>query len=111
MGYLVLLGILSWIVTTLPLTIIQFVLTAALPLDNIGLVSGISAGLSSIFTVLWQPLNVAAVVLLYYDLRVRKEGYDLALRVERLEAEVSPPNVEAPEPPLLPPGTEPEAPV
>jgi hypothetical protein len=54
----------------------------------IGLAIGVIAGLGSVLGVLWQPINVAAIVLLYYDLRVRKEGYDLALRVDQLEAQV-----------------------
>jgi hypothetical protein len=53
-----------------------------------GWATGVSSGLGIIGGVLWAPLAAVAVVLLYYDLRVRKESYDLALRVERLEAEV-----------------------
>jgi hypothetical protein len=42
---------------------------------------------NAILPVLWSPLSAAAFVLLYYDLRVRQEGYDLSLRVQQLEAE------------------------
>jgi Membrane domain of glycerophosphoryl diester phosphodiesterase len=38
--------------------------------------------------VLWQPLAVAAYVMLYYDLRMRNQGYDLELRIQQLETEV-----------------------
>lgn len=38
--------------------------------------------------VLWLPVWTAALVMLYYDLRVRREGYDLALRVEKLASDL-----------------------
>ncbi|MEZ4663216.1 MAG: hypothetical protein R2911_37190 [Caldilineaceae bacterium] len=40
---------------------------------------------SALFSVIWQPFLVGAIVLFYYDLRIRK-GYDLELRVQQLEA-------------------------
>ncbi|CAN5482012.1 hypothetical protein BH10CHL1_BH10CHL1_45690 [soil metagenome] len=48
------------------------------------------SAVNAILPVLWQPLASAAFVMLYYDLRVRQEGYDLNLRVQQLEAEVQP---------------------
>lgn len=39
--------------------------------------------------VLWQPLAVSAYVILYYDLRMRNQGYDLELRIQQLETEVT----------------------
>ncbi|MSP12748.1 MAG: hypothetical protein EXR62_07305 [Chloroflexi bacterium] len=86
-GYLLLLWLLSLLVTGLPILVIQQFILALLP-QSLGWASGISTALGSIANVLWQPLYVAAIVLLYYDLRVRHESYDLALRVGRLEAEV-----------------------
>ncbi|MBI3943873.1 MAG: hypothetical protein HY326_12725 [Chloroflexi bacterium] len=86
-GYLFLLWLLSLFVTGLPILVIQQFILALLP-QSLGWATGISTALGSIANVLWQPLYVAAIVLLYYDLRVRKESYDLALRVGRLEAEV-----------------------
>lgn len=44
---------------------------------------------SALLPVLWQPLAVAAYVMLYYDLRMRNQGYDLELRIDQLEAEVA----------------------
>ena len=40
--------------------------------------------LSKLLTILWLPLQAAAYMFFYYDLRVRAEGYDLAQRVEQL---------------------------
>jgi len=44
--------------------------------------------IGALLPVLWQPLQMAAQVMLYYDLRVRNEGYDLEMRINQLEAEV-----------------------
>ncbi|MBX3009863.1 MAG: glycerophosphoryl diester phosphodiesterase membrane domain-containing protein [Caldilineaceae bacterium] len=52
--------------------------------------------LGALLPVLWQPLAVAAYTVLYYDLRMRNQGYDLELRVQQLEAEVA----RAAQPPL-----------
>lgn len=51
-----------------------------------GALSGAVSGLLGVF---WQPLFVAAIVLLYYDLRVRHEGYDLAQRIENMASTVT----------------------
>lgn len=37
----------------------------------------------------WTPIATAGYVMLYYDLRMRKQGYDLELRIEALETEVA----------------------
>ncbi len=55
---------------------------------NAGMI--IFSAVNAILPVLWQPLATAAIVMLYYDLRVRQEGYDLDLRVQQLEAELQP---------------------
>lgn len=36
--------------------------------------------------ILIQPISLGVAVLLYYDLRIRKEGYDLELAAQRMEA-------------------------
>ncbi len=57
-------------------------------LPNAGMI--VFSAVNAILPVLWQPLASAAFVMLYYDLRVRQEGYDLNLRVQQLEAELQP---------------------
>jgi membrane-anchored glycerophosphoryl diester phosphodiesterase (GDPDase) len=47
----------------------------------------IFALLGSVFPVLWQPIHMAAQVMLYHDLRVRNEGYDLQMQIDQLETE------------------------
>ncbi len=87
-GYLALLSVLSFIVVSVPQIVIQQLLTLVL-LDNIGVAFGLSTAFSSLLTVLWQPLFTAAIVLLYFDLRVRSESYDLDLRVQQIEQAVN----------------------
>jgi len=87
-GYLLLLYLLSMVIISLPQGIIQQLLIVFLPPAMTEYAFVVSTALGSLFTVLWQPFYMAAVVLLYYDLRVRKESYDLELRLQQLEAEV-----------------------
>ncbi len=58
------------------------------PLSLSGLADGI-------FRILWEPRFAAAAVMLYYDLRTRHHGYDLALRVTQLEAAIPSPQASA----------------
>ena len=46
--------------------------------------------IGAVFPVLWQPIQIAAHVMLYHDLRIRNQSYDLDLQISRLEAEVTP---------------------
>ncbi len=91
-GYVVLLYLITAIVVGLPVGLIQQLILLLLGTSSLGLATILSSAISSIFSVLWTPLYICAVVLLYYDLRVRVEGYDLALRIEQLENELRPPN-------------------
>ena len=87
-GYVILLYLITAIVVSIPTGLIQQLLLFALPSSAMPVVISVSTAISSLFTVVWTPLYVCAVVLLYYDLRVRAEGYDLSLRVQQLEAEM-----------------------
>ena len=46
----------------------------------------VSTAIGSLFSVLWAPFNAGALVLLYFAFRVRKESYDLELRIDRMAA-------------------------
>ncbi len=92
-GYVFLLSLLSLLVISLPLIVIQQALLAVLPLAQSPVILGLSTALSSLLGVLWQPLYAAAIVLFYYDLRVRTEDYDLTQRVDALAATVVEPAV------------------
>lgn len=51
---------------------------------NPGLAQALNQGLSMAASTLVQPVQIIGLVLLYYDLRVRKEGFDLELLAQAL---------------------------
>lgn len=51
--------------------------------------SALGTALGTILSALYVPLSAATYVVLYYDLRVRRENLDLDQRVQQLEAETS----------------------
>ena len=85
-GYVLLLGLLYGVLY-LGLISIAFFAAALVYKTSVGASIAIYAAVGAILPVLWQPLSTAAFVLLYYDLRVRQEGYDLLLRVQQIEGE------------------------
>ncbi len=85
LGIVVLLMILVQIVVWIPVIIISMVLSlmlggAADPLQNYLLRQSITLLTTYAAQILVLPISLSAYTLLYYDLRVRKEGYDLQLR-------------------------------
>lgn len=87
-GYVVLLWLVSALVVSFPVGIFQQALVIFLTPSALGAATSISTAIGSLFSVLWVPFNVGAIVLLYYDLRVRKESYDLELRIDQMAAEM-----------------------
>ncbi|MBN2006096.1 MAG: glycerophosphoryl diester phosphodiesterase membrane domain-containing protein [Anaerolineae bacterium] len=60
----------------------------------------ISTGVTLVSGLLYTPLQLTAMTLLYFDLRVRTEGFDLTWTTEHaLDEEISPENVIAQAPP------------
>ena len=88
-GYLILLNILLYLLIYLPATVLQTIMVVILQADSFELIMGFSAAFSSLFSIVSIPFYIGAVVLLYYDLRIRKESYDLELRVADLEEQVA----------------------
>ena len=86
LGYSLLLFLLNFLVLTLPFLLIQWVIVIVVPSGEVTLANTLSSAASAFAGIFWQPLYAAALVLFYYDLRVRREGYDLALRVGQLAA-------------------------
>jgi len=86
-GYTLLLWLIGALVVSVPLGFFQQIFLLLLAPVAPAAATTISTALGSLFSVLWVPFNVGAVVLLYYDLRVRKESYDLELRIEQMAAE------------------------
>lgn len=87
--YVVLLAIFSALVISLPLALTQQVALVLLPsqMSTILILSTVAGYLLNLF---YQPFYATGVVMFYYDLRVRAEAYDVALRVAALEAELTP---------------------
>ena len=87
--FVVLLWVFSFVVISLPVGVAQWVGMVAVP-SQIVLVGILSTAASYILNLFYQPFFAAGMTLFYYDLRVRAEAYDVALRVSALEAEVAP---------------------
>ena len=52
------------------------------------LAEGASRGASNVLSVLLEPFRIAAMTILYYGFRLRKEGFDLEIMAEELEADI-----------------------
>ncbi len=92
-GLLLLLVILNTVVLALPISLIQFVTLVLVTPQMFGVVNGLLTGLNYLVSILWYPFLTWTLVLVYYDLRVRTENYDLTLRVQTLERSVRPPTL------------------
>jgi hypothetical protein len=85
LGVLFATGLLTYLVAGLPGLLLAYGLLALFPDQQIApLTELVLTGLSLILTL---PLSTGVTVLLYYDLRVRREGYDMALEAERLSTD------------------------
>ncbi|MGB8644949.1 MAG: hypothetical protein WCF84_06910 [Anaerolineae bacterium] len=63
-------------------------------LNSASLVSVLSGAIGAVIGILVSPIQFTVLVLLYYDIRIRKEGYDLVLRVEAMNAAPAPVRLE-----------------
>jgi hypothetical protein len=90
MRYVFLLSVLNFVVLGLPVALLQWLLLVALPPDLLEATGGLVTGIGFLFNILWQPFLAIALTLLYFDLRVRHESYDLELHITRIEAELRP---------------------
>ncbi len=112
-GYALLLGLLALVFYLVPLGLMQFFLIANAfePSNTLLMVSFGMSTLVSIINILWTPVYLTGLLILYYDLKLRhRPGTSLEQRIEALAAEASP--VEtflSPEPEKLPPGPDAEA--
>ena len=88
--YVILLTVLNFVVIGLPVALLQWLLLVVLTPEMLDVVGGLVAGISFLFSIFWQPLLAIALTLLYFDLRVRRESYDLELQIAGIEAELRP---------------------
>jgi hypothetical protein len=89
-GYLVLLLAFNAFVLGLPVAVLQWLMVFLLTPQTIAWFGGILVGLNYLLGIVWTPLMILALVLLYFDLRVRAESYDLDIRIKQLEDSVPP---------------------
>ena len=70
-GYVILLGLLVIILPALIEDALEWIIEIILPTNTFELMMGWSSAFSSFFLIIGTPFYIAAVVLLYYDLRIR----------------------------------------
>ena len=88
-GYTMLLVLLIQLFNYALAILLQMAMSAILPDLYLGLQTGLVSAVHSIMSIVSVPIYTGAVVLLYYDLRIRSENYDLVMRVAELEEQVS----------------------
>lgn len=89
-GYIFLLALLNSIVLGLPLLLLQALALIVMASEFFGWINGLISGVGYLISVLWYPFFALVLVLIYYDLRVRRESLDLRLRVQALESSLRP---------------------
>jgi hypothetical protein len=85
-------GVLTYLIGTLPALIITYVLGLASPASASSLAPGITTAVSQAGLIFALPLQIAISTLLYFDLRIRREGYDLEMLARQTEAPAGSPN-------------------
>ena len=88
-GYTMLLVLLIQLFNYVLAILLQMAMSAILPDLYLGLQTGLVSAVHSIMSIVSVPIYTGAVVLLYYDLRIRSENYDLVMRVAEPEEQVS----------------------
>jgi len=83
LGFLLVIGLLAWLVTIIPSAVFTIPAAILLP-ENLTLQSMISTVAGTVVTVIVTPFSAIAWTLMYYDLRVRKEAFDLEQRADQL---------------------------
>jgi hypothetical protein len=84
LGYIIVLYFFNLLIVGGPSAIINAVVASAFqsfdnPTAQLVLVSVLQAISSLVFILIYYPLQMTAFTLIYFDLRVRTEGFDLAL--------------------------------
>jgi membrane-anchored glycerophosphoryl diester phosphodiesterase (GDPDase) len=81
LAIMLLMGILIYLISALPAGILSFSLTLASggSTSNLMFNQAISTLVAEIGIIIALPLQLAVYTLLYYDLRIRKEGYDIEM--------------------------------
>ena len=81
LGFYLALTVLQWLIAAGPSTLVAFGSTAfASPGAGSVLSLIVSSAVSGVLSTIFLPLQYTAMILMYFDLRVRTEGLDLALK-------------------------------
>lgn len=80
-GTMLLLGIFVYLLTMVPTFAVQFGASALLP-GSIALSTIANSTINTLVAILITPIQFAVLTILYYDLRIRKEGFDLQLALQ-----------------------------
>lgn len=83
-GFTLIVGILSWVIMFLPAIITSAMILSVPPGTEkwLAILDGVS---SNLIRVIILPFSNLAMVMYYFDLLVRKEGYDLVLQLQETE--------------------------
>jgi len=89
LGYILVLYLFSMIVVNGPTAIANFILTGTLdsfsdPTTYLVISTIIQALVGLVATLIYYPLQMTAFTLIYFDLRVRTEGFDIAMQTMEL---------------------------
>ena len=76
-GYLILLGLLSLLIIEGPTALLLVLFETALGNTNIVLQTIVQQSAGLVLTAVFLPIRLAAITLMYFDLRIRFEGFDL----------------------------------
>ncbi len=85
-GFGLLVGLLGWALNLGSGSVLNTLFQYTLPATIAG---SLSIVVATALSTLWTPVSLLAPVLYYFDLKVRREGYDLNMRINQFESEVS----------------------
>ena len=85
LGITLFIGLLVTFASSVPILMTQFSVSLAFP-KSLAAQTVLNQVVAAVVTILLGPISAIARTLLYYDLRVRKEGFDLELMARQLAA-------------------------
>ncbi len=83
LGFLLVIALLTWVVTIIPSSVFSIPAQLLFP-ENFTLQTMINTAVGSVVGVIVTPFSAIAYTLMYYDLRVRKEAFDLEQRADQI---------------------------
>lgn len=81
-GYMILAYLLAFVILGTPTSALQLITGLAFPSENQWVLVGLFSAINVSANLLTSPISAIAYVLFYYELRVRKESYDLEMALQ-----------------------------